>query len=377
MSTSTTTAPGNGISTPLPTQAGMVDNCDKFYFVQGGESCTSVLGKNGILMADFLAWNPSVMTTCTGLWAEVNVCVNTIGHTPKPVATSTTTAPTNLPSPIQTPVASNCNRYHQVASASTSCQAIADYWGVKLADIKSWNPSLDSTCSNLKVGHHVCAGVLPAPIKTPVAKNCNRYHQVASSTTTCDGIAKYNDITLSDLFKWNPSISNPGCNNLVVNTWVCTGILPSPIQGPVAANCNKYHQVSSSATTCATIAKYNNIRIADFFKWNPSITNPACGNLWVDNYVCVGVPGAVPATPTDEPAPTPTNPGNGVETPLLVQPNMTKNCKEFHLAKDGTTCQGIATYREISLPDFYKWNPDVGSKCTNLWKDYNYCYAVL
>jgi hypothetical protein len=327
-------------------------------------------------MGDFLAWNPSVKADCTGLWAEVNVCVNTIGHTPSPDPTSTPT-PSNLPSPIQTPVASNCNRYHKVASASTSCETIADYWGVKLADLKSWNPSLDSTCSNLKVGYHVCTGVLPAPIMTPVAENCNRYHKVASSSTSCKTIAEYNEIKLSDFFKWNPSIPNPDCNNLVVNSYVCIGILPSPIQEPVAVNCNKYHQVASSTTNCGTIADYNNIRIADFFKWNPSITNPACNNLWVKYYVCVGVPGAVQATPTDEPAPTPTNPGNGVATPSLVQPNMTKNCKSFHLAGDGTTCQRIAEYRNISLANFYKWNPDVGSQCSNLWKGYHYCYAVF
>jgi hypothetical protein len=103
-STSTTTTPGNGISTPLPTQPGMVGNCDKFYFVKNGESCDSVLSNNNLGMDQLVAWNPSVLGDCTGLWGEVNVCVNVIGHTPTPTGAPTHT---DLPSPIQTPVASN------------------------------------------------------------------------------------------------------------------------------------------------------------------------------------------------------------------------------------------------------------------------------
>jgi hypothetical protein len=159
------------------------------------------------------------------------------------------------------------NRYHKVASSATTCQAIADYWGIKLADFKSWNPSLNSACSNLKVGYHVCTDVLPADIMKPVAENCNAYHKVASSSTTCQAIADYREIKLSDLFLWNPSITKPGCNNLVVNSHVCVGVLPENIQGPVATNCNKYHQVSSSSTTCQGMADYNHIRLADFYKW--------------------------------------------------------------------------------------------------------------
>jgi hypothetical protein len=93
------------------------------------------------------------------------------------------------------------------------------------------------------------------------------------------------------------------------------------------------------------------------------------------------VPGANPiptlTTSTIKPTTTPTNPGNDVATPSPVQPNMTKNCKSFHLAGETTTCLGIADYRQIKLTDFYKWNPDVGSTCTLLFKGYNYCYAVL
>lgn len=92
------TTPSNGISTPLPTQPGMVDNCDAFYRVALGEGCEAIAFKSGITPTEFYTWNPLVGTNCAGLWADVNVCVSITGHTPTP------TNPGNgisTPSPIQ------------------------------------------------------------------------------------------------------------------------------------------------------------------------------------------------------------------------------------------------------------------------------------
>lgn len=351
----------------------MVGNCNKFYYVNSGDSCDKVIKENGISLAELVSLNPGVGSDCTGLWAEAYVCVSAIGHTAPPVTTTAKPTVTNWPTPVQTPIASNCNKFHKVASSSTTCQGIADYNGIKLAEFKTWNPSVNAACSNLKVGYYTCVGILPSPIQTPVNANCNKYHKVSSSSTTCQAIADYNSIKLSDFKTWNPSI-NTGCSNLKVGYYTCVGILPSPIQAPVAGNCNKYHKVASASTTCKAIADYNGISIADFNKWNPSITS-TCNNLWLDYYVCVGVYGS---TPTTKPPATTTKAGNGVSTPTPVQANMTKKCKSFHKASlDTTTCQSIATYRGISLANFYKWNPDVGSTCRSLLKGYYYCYAVL
>lgn len=354
----------------------MVDNCNKFYYVNSGESCDDVLEKNGISLAELNKFNSGVGSDCTGLWAEVYVCVSTIGFTPPTVTTTaqTTAEPTatDWPSPLQSPVAENCNKFHKVGSSKTTCQAIADYNGIKLSSFKTWNPSVNAACSNLKVGYYTCVGVLPSPIQGPVDEACNKYHKVASSSTTCQAIADYNDIKLSSFKAWNPSI-NAACSNLKVGYYTCVGILPSPIQEPVVGNCNKYHKVSSSSTTCKAIAEYEGISVSDFNSWNPSITK-TCNNLWLNYYVCVGVYGS---TPTTKPPATTTKTGNGISTPTPIQNNMTKKCKTFHKAKGTSTCQAIATKYGISLKNFYKWNPDVGSTCKSLFKGYYYCIAIL
>ncbi|KAJ3488729.1 hypothetical protein NLG97_g6143 [Lecanicillium saksenae] len=73
------TKPSNGITTPTPTQPGMVDNCNKFYFVKNGESCEGITRANGISLTEFSSWNKDVGDKCDGLWANVYACVSVIG----------------------------------------------------------------------------------------------------------------------------------------------------------------------------------------------------------------------------------------------------------------------------------------------------------
>lgn len=71
----TTTTPGNGISTPLPTQPGMTTNCNKFYKVKSGDICANIATVNGISLADFYAWNTGAGNNCQSLWTDTYCCV--------------------------------------------------------------------------------------------------------------------------------------------------------------------------------------------------------------------------------------------------------------------------------------------------------------
>ncbi|KAK0643786.1 hypothetical protein B0T16DRAFT_392255 [Cercophora newfieldiana] len=76
--TTTITAPGrgrNGLSTPLPYQPGMVENCKSFYYVEQGETCNEIAARFHIEEGQIVAWNPSAKTDCTNLTAENYACV--------------------------------------------------------------------------------------------------------------------------------------------------------------------------------------------------------------------------------------------------------------------------------------------------------------
>ncbi|CEI66136.1 hypothetical protein FVEN_g4461 [Fusarium venenatum] len=70
----------NGITTPLPIQPGMVDNCDLFHLVKKDTGCLQVATQYGITFEQFKEWNPTVGDDCSTLWADANVCVRTIGY---------------------------------------------------------------------------------------------------------------------------------------------------------------------------------------------------------------------------------------------------------------------------------------------------------
>ncbi|SPO07444.1 uncharacterized protein DNG_10138 [Cephalotrichum gorgonifer] len=71
--------PPTGIETPTPIQPGMVSNCDEFHYVVEGDVCYSIALEYNITTAQFLEFNPKVGGAgCTGLWANVYVCVGVV-----------------------------------------------------------------------------------------------------------------------------------------------------------------------------------------------------------------------------------------------------------------------------------------------------------
>lgn len=55
-----------------------------------------------------------------------------------------------------------------------------------------------------------------------------------------------------------------------------------------------------------------------------------------------------------------------VHTPEPTQVNMTKGCNAFYKVKSGDTCDGVASANNVTVSDFYVWNPDVGTDCRSL-----------
>ncbi|KAJ9318482.1 CAZyme family GH18 [Paecilomyces variotii] len=73
--TSPTTTTSGAVATPTPTQAGMVSNCKKFYYVKSGDGCQAIATAYGITLDELYTWNPALNGDCTGLWADYYICV--------------------------------------------------------------------------------------------------------------------------------------------------------------------------------------------------------------------------------------------------------------------------------------------------------------
>lgn len=223
----------------------MVSNCNKFHYIAKGVVCSQVISYQKITLADFIKWNPTVGEDCTGMWAEVNVCVGVIGG-----ATSNTPSPTTsagngvqTPQPTQPGMVTNCAKFHWVAPGVV-CSQITSYQKISLADFVKWNPSVGSDCTGMQANVNVCVGLIggtpttskptttttsagngiqtPQPTQPGMVSNCKKFHWVAEGVT-CSQIISYNKITLQDFVKWNAGVGSD-CRSMWAKTNVCVGV---------------------------------------------------------------------------------------------------------------------------------------------------------
>ena len=116
----------------------MVSNCNKFHWVAKDVLCGQITSYQKITLADFVKWNPSVRNDCSGMWAEVNVCVGVIGESPSSLITTKPTATVSAGNGIQTPqpthpeMVTNCKKFHYVAEG-VLCSQIISYQKITLA----------------------------------------------------------------------------------------------------------------------------------------------------------------------------------------------------------------------------------------------------
>jgi hypothetical protein len=313
----------------------MVSNCNKFHYIAKGVNCGDVISYQKITLTDFVKWNPTVLENCSGMWAEVNVCVGVIGGatttTAKPLPTTTTSAGNGVqtPQPTQPGMVSNCNKFHYIAKG-VSCTQVISYQKITKADFVKWNPTVLDDCSGMWADVNVCVGVIGGVTTTA---------KPPSTTTTSAGNG--------------------------VQT-------PQPTQPGMVSNCNKFHYIAKGVS-CTQVISYQKITQADFVKWNPTVRSD-CSGMQAGVNVCVGLIGG-PTTTTKAPTTT-TSAGNGIQTPQPTQPGMVTNCKKFHHVAPGVTCSQIISFNKISLADFVKWNTGVGSNCGNMWANTNVCVGL-
>ncbi|KAF9882862.1 hypothetical protein FE257_004948 [Aspergillus nanangensis] len=325
---STTTSAGNGISTPTPTQAGMVDNCNAFHMVEDGDTCASIVAAAGITLGNFNAWNSGVGSGCSSLWLGYYVCTGVVGGTATTTSKATTTTAGNgisTPTPTQAGMVANCKSFHMVEETDT-CASIASAAGITLANFNAWNSGVGSGCSSLWLGYYVCTGVVGGTTTT----------KATTTTSAGNGIST-----------------------------------PTPTQAGMVSNCKSFHMVADG-DTCASIASAAGITLANFNNWNSGVGS-GCSSLWLGYYVCTGVVGGTTTTK----ATTTTTKGNGVSTPTPTQAGMVTNCKTFYKVVDGSTCDSIAKAKGVTVANIEKWNPGVGSTCSSLWLGYYICVGLI
>ncbi|RSL66417.1 hypothetical protein CEP51_012824 [Fusarium floridanum] len=369
---------------------------------------------------DFMDWNPSLKSDCSGIVVGNSYCVEVNDGLPrdtdKPTSTTSEPEPTGgagKPSPTQDGLIESCVSFYLAENGDTCSKIIAKYGTFKFQDFLKWNPAVEDDCSGLWAKTYYCVGVpgtpteaptnvpsltgngKPSPTQDGLIDSCTDFY-LAKLGDTCSKIVKaYGTFNLAEFLKWNPAVEKD-CSGLWAKMYYCVGIpgtstkeptkttadqpkptngiaTPSPVQDGMVKNCNKFHKIMKT-TICANIERYYSLPLAIFYKWNPAV-GTSCTSLLVDYYVCVStIDWTPPKATTTTKAPTPTN---RIATPSPIQDGMVKNCNKFHKIMKTTTCANIERYYNLPLATFYQWNPAVGTSCTSLLVDYYVCVSVV
>ncbi|KAK0106890.1 hypothetical protein ONS95_003609 [Cadophora gregata] len=214
------------------------------------------------------------------------------------------------------------------ASNGDTCSSIATAWGLTVADFTALNPGIN--CAKLVVNNQYC--VLGEITATPTTTSSSKSTSESTSSTT----RTTSSITTSQAPTPAPHM---------------------PTQDGISAQCNNWYLVKPGDTCAAVVSKYS-ITLSNFYFWNPAVGTP-CQSLWVDYYVCVGIPGSTPI-----PGPQPQMPG------------ISSKCNKWYLIKSGDTCVAVERATGLTLAQIRAWNPQLNSDCTNLWLDYYICTGV-
>jgi LysM repeat protein len=312
--------PGAGTEICLP------PTCD-VYTVQPGDNCRSVTAKQpGISITQLQAWNPNLNPLCTNMDQQrgMQICVsppNSTLHTPENGRAAASSPTSAVPEPTNVANATNtqCGRYYLVQGGDT-CADISVREGISLPDFYFLNKGVNSDCTNLFAEESYCVlpvgdiADYPGYGGTTTSQGCAG----PGSPSTCYG-------------DWSTLSPTPFSDTLRSLRW------RTPYNGEQSST--SHTQPTTSSTTQTS---------GQTFRPSSSVTSSES---------------------------TSTESVDGVATPTPVQDGMADGCTAFYKVQSGDGCWAIANDHDISLDDFYSWNPAIGDDCSKLYPDVYVCIS--
>ncbi|KAI3227720.1 hypothetical protein CBS147310_7445 [Penicillium roqueforti] len=236
-------------SVPTDAPANSTTECLDWYETVDGDDCDSICRSYDIPFTSLYEWNPSVGSDCTNLWMNTPYCVMGHGWSTVSYNMSTTSSSTSAtsstgapPAPTQSGIVAHCLEWY-VAQTNDSCTAIASAYSITLAQFNAWNPAVGENCAGLWVDEAYCVKAPttaitthstavttstratmtpPAPTQAGIPSECNAY-DVAQHGDGCEVFASRNNITVDQLYTWNPALNNV-CENFWLNEAYCIGV---------------------------------------------------------------------------------------------------------------------------------------------------------
>ncbi|EAQ88804.1 hypothetical protein CHGG_05423 [Chaetomium globosum CBS 148.51] len=206
------------------------------------DNCAHFASFWGISEQDFIQWNPSVKSDCSGIKVGNSYCIEVNYGIPPTPTTTAAPSSTAAPKPTQTQygLIDSCTEFYEAKSGDI-CVSIASSFGTfTWPDFLLWNPAVGDDCSRLYAGWYYC---VDAPERAPTPTS-------------------------------------------VMPVETCNPTAPTPTQPGPICGCTKWYQVEEGDTCSVIINKFD--LGENFYKWNSNFGSQ-CEYLYLGYYVCIGV----------------------------------------------------------------------------------------
>ncbi|KPM42246.1 hypothetical protein AK830_g4356 [Neonectria ditissima] len=343
--------------------------------------------------------------------ADYSTLTSSCSKTGFPLATTATGSPSTTSQP-----ALDCSGDVYTVQAEDTCQSIS-----KAKDVATAWMLYDNGLQAF------CAGFPTAGDKICIVNQC-KIHTIQSDDT-CQGIAVAANISMVQLYTWNP-VLGPSCNrmSLSVGHTVClephddedylpitrttTTTTSEPTAAPVPSNiasgtnhnCAQYYSVQVGDYCNQIILGYA-ISLQDFLFLNQGL-NAECTNLYAEEAYCVSPVGPInmypghpdyidPTTTTADIAfddlakatftapaitglPTYLPRANGTRKDCIIYMDGIDLQVDMSWGSSVSACEELAQVWEISLNELNNWNPSLNTTSSDcaFSEDLSYCMAA-
>ncbi|RFN52991.1 carbohydrate-binding module family 50 protein [Fusarium flagelliforme] len=358
-----------------------IKNKCKVHVVDKDNTCPSIASAARISQVQLYTWNPILGVSCRNIAKSVGdtICLEPPGdddYTPPRTSPAATTTSTILPSaaPVPSDISNGttevCAQYYQVETGDY-CNKIILKYTISLDDFLFLNQGINKNCTNLFAKESYCV--------EPVGP-----------------IEKYPDHP--DYVPPFTFVSEIRFDDLPEATFKIPRKTDSPKKLPLAKGTRKecYIYVDGSdlhtedtwaldESECKALAGTWRITLEELQSWNPSLdTSLETCEMDVKYRYCMKAHksnGHSPASTdentapsgTEQPTKTDTTGPVASSTELPIRDGAIEGCKEYKPFRAPDTCQDMLDDNSITIKQFFKWNPSVGSECGNLWPGYRYC----
>ncbi|KAJ3561274.1 hypothetical protein NPX13_g9010 [Xylaria arbuscula] len=343
--------------TDFPTEGSLcLTNTCSVYTVKANDTCKSVAKASKITQALLISWNPALSSGCGNIDRYVGdqLCISVPG-TPYKDPESTILAPTiaTTPAPIPTDVApgvnERCGRYYQVMP-DEYCNLIVLHFGISLTDFRFLNPDINDNCTNLFAYESYC--VLPVG-------DINTYPGRPGATT----MVPTGTVPFTSILSLDPTSGPP----IVTSTAL-------PLAANTREDCARYfsgEQIlsenitgTSFANACEFAAALWVVSLDDLMLWNPDLGNLTGGECEMDSKLRY-----CGKNTFADPVPDPVGPDYEFE----IREGAIEDCTDYGDVYPDWDCNDALSNYELTIAQFYEYNPIVGKDCSNLWTGYAYC----